>query len=89
MVPSSAPHENLAHAFLDFVMEPEIAAEICRTMGYSTPNRGAVPFLPEKIRENHAIFPSDEEIARLELIGDVGETTVLYDRLWTEVKTSR
>ena len=56
-------------------------------MGYSTPNRGAVPFLPEKIRQNHAIFPSDEEIARLELIGDVGETTVLYDRLWTEVKT--
>ena len=89
VVPTSAPHENLAHAFLDFVMEPEIAAEICLTMGYSTPNRGAVPFLPEKIRKNHAIFPSDLEIARLELIGDVGETTVLYDRLWTEVKTSR
>ncbi len=89
VIPASAPHVELAHAFLDFVMEPEIAAEICRTMGYSTPNRGAIPFLPEKIRKNHAIFPSDEEIARLELIGDVGETTVLYDRLWTEVKTSR
>jgi spermidine/putrescine-binding protein len=89
VIPAAAPHPDLAHAFFDFVMEPEIAAEICRTMGYSTPNRGAVPLLPERVRKNHAIFPTDEEIARLELIGDVGETTVLYDRLWTEVKTSR
>jgi spermidine/putrescine transport system permease protein len=87
VIPASAPHPDLAHAFLDFVMEPEIAAEICAGMGYSTPNRGAVRHLPEKILKNHAIFPSDEEIARLELIRDVGETTVLYDRLWTEVKT--
>ena len=28
-------------------------------------------------------------IARAELIQDLGEATVLYDRLWTEVKTSR
>ena len=56
-------------------------------MRYSTPNRAAVPLLPEKIRANPAIFPPDEVIARLELIGDVGEATVLYDRLWTEVKT--
>ncbi|HEY6548081.1 MAG TPA: spermidine/putrescine ABC transporter substrate-binding protein, partial [Vicinamibacteria bacterium] len=89
VIPASAPHPDLAHAFLDFVMEPEVAAEICMGMGYSTPNRGAVAHLPDKILKNHAIFPSDEEIARLELIRDVGETTVLYDRLWTEVKTSR
>jgi spermidine/putrescine transport system permease protein len=89
VIPASAPHPDLAHAFLDFVMEPEIAAEICASMGYSTPNRGAFAHLPDKIRKNHAIFPSDDEIARLELIRDVGETTVLYDRLWTEVKTSR
>ena len=87
VIPASAPHPDLAHAFLDFVMEPEIAAEICLTMGYSTPNKGAVRHLPEKVRRNHAIFPSDEEIKRLELIRDVGEATVLYDRLWTEVKT--
>lgn len=89
VVPASTPHPDLAHAFLDFVMEPEVAAEICAGTGYSTPNRGAVEHLPEKIRQNHAIFPGDEEVARLELIRDVGETTVLYDRLWTEVKTSR
>jgi spermidine/putrescine transport system permease protein len=89
VIPASAPHPELAHAFLDFTMEAEIAAEICRTMHYSTPNRAAVPLLPADIRGNAAIFPPDDVVARTELIEDLGEATVLYDRLWTEVKTSR
>src|SRR6185503_4663852 len=87
VIPISAPHPELAHKFIDFTLEAEIAAEICRTMRYSTPNRAAVPLLPSEIRANPAIFPPDEVMARLELIEDLGEATVLYDRLWKEVKT--
>jgi spermidine/putrescine transport system permease protein len=88
VIPTSAPHPALAHAFIDFTLEAEIAAEICRTMRYSTPNRAALPLLPPEIRGNRAIFPPDDVLQRLELIQDIGETTVLYDRLWTEVKAS-
>jgi spermidine/putrescine transport system permease protein len=87
VIPASAPHPELAHKFIDFVLEAEIGAEICRTMRYSTPNRAAIPLLPPEIRDNPAIFPSDDVVSRLELIEDLGEATVLYDRLWTEVKT--
>ncbi|HEU0108945.1 MAG TPA: spermidine/putrescine ABC transporter substrate-binding protein, partial [Vicinamibacteria bacterium] len=88
-VPIGAPHPELAHAFLDYVMEAEVAAEICRTMQYSTPNRAALALLPPAIRDNPAIFPSADVVARTEIIEDIGAATVLYDRLWTEVKTSR
>ena len=88
-IPRGAPHPELAHAFLDFVMEADVAAEICRTMQYSSPNRAALPLLPPAIRDNPAIFPSAEVVARTEIIEDIGDATVLYDRLWTEVKTSR
>ena len=88
-IPRGAPHPALAHAFLDFVMEAEVAAEICRTMQYSSPNRAALALLPAAIRDNPAIFPSAEVVARTEVIEDIGDATVLYDRLWTEVKTSR
>lgn len=88
-IPLSAPHPELAHAFIDFTLEAEVAAEICRTMRYSTPNRAALPLLPEAIRSNPAIFPPDDVRARLELIRDIGEATRLYDRLWTEVKAAR
>jgi spermidine/putrescine transport system permease protein len=88
-IPATAPHPGLAHLFIDFVLEAEIAAEICRTMKYSTPNRAAFSLLPPEVRANPAIFPAPEVLDRLELMQDVGEATVLYDRLWTEVKTRR
>ena len=88
-IPAGAPHPELAHAFIDFTLEADIAAEICRTMGYSTPNRAAMPLLPESMRRNPAIFPPGDVLARTETIQDVGEATLLYDRAWTEVKTSR
>ncbi len=88
VIPASAPHPELAHTFIDWVLEPAVAAEICRTMRYSTPNKAAIPLLPEGVRNNRAIFPPKDVVRRLELIHDLGETTVLYERLWTEVKTS-
>jgi spermidine/putrescine transport system permease protein len=88
-IPRTAPHPELAHAFIDFTMEAEIAAEICRTMHYSTPNLAAVPLLPPSITGNPAIFPPPDVLRRVELIEDIGDATVLYDRLWTEVKAER
>jgi spermidine/putrescine transport system permease protein len=88
-IPADAPHPELAHAFLDFAMEAEVAAEICRTMRYTTPNRAALALLPPAIRNHPAIFPPPEVEARAELLRDLGPATVLYDRLWTEVKTAR
>jgi spermidine/putrescine transport system permease protein len=87
VIPRDAPHPELAHAFIDFTLEAEIAAEICATMRYSTPNAAAVPLLPAALRANAAMFPPPDVLARAELIEDVGEAVVLYDRLWTEVKS--
>jgi spermidine/putrescine-binding protein len=86
-IPIDARNVSLAHRFIDFTMEPEIAAEICRTMKYSSPNRSAWPLLPEQVRGNPAIFPPPDVLSRLELVEDLGPATVLYDRLWTEVKS--
>jgi spermidine/putrescine-binding protein len=87
VIPANAPHPELAHAFIDFTLEAEVAAEICATMRYSTPNAAAVALLPAALRANPAIFPPKDALARTELIEDVGEATALYDRLWIEVKS--
>jgi spermidine/putrescine transport system permease protein len=88
-VPKDAPHPALAHAFIDFTLEAEVAAEICRTMRYSSPNRAAWPLLPPSVRSHPAVFPPPDVVERLELIQDLGDATALYDRLWTEVKSGR
>jgi len=87
VIPAGAPHPELAHAFIDFTLEAEIAAEICATMRYSTPNAAALRLLPAALRANPAIFPPPDVLARAVLLEDVGDAVVLYDRLWTEVKS--
>ena len=88
-IPKGAPHAELAHEFLDFVMEPEIAAEICLTTGYSTPSRAGRERLPQAVRENRAMFPDAAQMKRLRAFEDLGAAAALHDRLWTEVKSGR
>jgi spermidine/putrescine transport system permease protein len=88
-IPADARNPELAHAFIDFTLEADVAAEICETMKYSSPNRAAWPLLSDATRRNTAIFPPPDVMRRLELIQDLGAATVLYDELWTEVKSSR
>jgi spermidine/putrescine transport system permease protein len=88
-IPAGAPHPELAHAFLDFAMEADVAAAVCRSMRYTSPNRAAMALLPPQIRDHPAIFPPPGVLARVELLRDIGPATVLYDRLWTEIKTAR
>ncbi len=88
-IPKNAPHQALAHEFLDFVMEPEIAAEICLTTGYSTPSRAGRGLLPTAIQNNRAVFPSDAQMKQLRAFEDLGEAAARHDRLWTEVKSGR
>jgi spermidine/putrescine transport system permease protein len=88
-IPKNAPHKDLAHEFLDFVMEPEIAAEICLTTGYSTPSAAGRALLPEAVRRNRAMFPDEESMRRLRSFEDLGDGAAAHDRLWTEVKSGR
>ena len=57
-------------------------------MRYSSPNRAAVALLPPADPRQPGHLPAARRVERLELIRDLGEATVLYDRLWTEVKTA-
>jgi spermidine/putrescine-binding protein len=85
-IPKTARNVDAAYAFLDFVMEPEIAAKIVNHVHYAGANRAALPLIDARIRNDPSIYPPQEVLDRCELIEDLGETTQLLDRLWTEVK---
>lgn len=85
-VPKSARHLDEAYAFLDYVMEPEVAARIVNGVHYASANREALPKIDPKIAGDPAIYPPKAILDRCELIEDLGQTTQLLDQLWTEVK---
>ncbi|MBK5255874.1 MAG: extracellular solute-binding protein, partial [Vicinamibacteria bacterium] len=72
-IPKNAPHPDLALEFLDFVMEPEIAAEICMTTGYSTPSLAGRALLPQSVQDDRTMFPTDATMKRLRAFKDLGD----------------
>jgi spermidine/putrescine transport system substrate-binding protein len=80
---AGAPHPRAAHAFLDYVLRPDVAAGISEATGYGTPCEKALPLLA-----NPVPYPSAAELARLEYPEDLGAATALWDRIWTEVKAA-
>ena len=85
-IPRNARHLDAAYALLDYLLEPQVAAKIVAGVRYASPNRDALPWIPADIRDDPAIYPPKAVLDRCELIEDLGPTTTLIDRLWTEVK---
>jgi len=85
-IPKGARNVDAAYVFLDFVMEPEIAARIVNHVHYACANQAALPLIDARIKADPSIYPGPEILKRCELIEDLGETTPLLDQLWTEIK---
>ena len=82
----TSAHLGEAMAFINFLLEPQIAALITAKVKYASASEEARLFVPKEIAQNPAIYPPEAVIARMEWIKDVGEAIKVYDRAWTELK---
>lgn len=80
-----SPNHELAYKFINFLLEPEIAAQISNSIGYATPVAAAMDKIEEK--DNPLIYPTGEIRARLELLADLGDQADVFNRVWSEVKS--
>lgn len=89
VISAGAGNVNSAYQFIDFVLRPEIARQISEEVGYSSPNLAAIKLLPEKVRNNPTVYPSDEDLKNAEFQSDVGEALPVYDQYWQRLKAGR
>jgi spermidine/putrescine transport system substrate-binding protein len=82
----SSQHKGEATLFINFLLEPQVAALITTKVKYASASEEARLFVPKEIAQNPAIYPPDAVVSRLEWIKDVGEAIKAYDRAWTELK---
>ena len=87
-ITKNAPHLENAYKLINFLLRPEIAKKISLSVGYSTPNLGAINLLPKEIQENPIINPSKEILAHSQLQADVDEVLPLYEKYWEMLKIS-
>ena len=85
-IPAKARNVENAYRFLDYIMQPEVNAEIVNGVSYASANVPARKFISPEILNDAAIYPSDEVLSRCEFIEDVGDATTLLDQYWTEIK---
>ncbi|PWG63087.1 ABC transporter substrate-binding protein [Spiribacter halobius] len=85
VIPSEAPNPELAHTFINYILDAEIGAQLSNWTYYSSPNRAALPMLEPLLQEPPST-PTEEEMARLEFIPILqGEDLRVFQQIWSEV----
>jgi spermidine/putrescine-binding protein len=82
-MPATARHRRAAHEWMNYILRPEVGAAISRATGYGSPNVAAT-----KLLEHPVVYPTQEELHRLEFPVDLGEGTAVWDQIWTEIKSA-
>ena len=88
VIPANAKSVSAAHQFLDFLMRPEIAAQIIQELGIAVPNKGAKALLPTEVAENQVLFPSPELIEQGHFQDDLGDDVLaIYEDYWVKLRS--
>lgn len=89
-IPKDAPNPDAALRFLDFMMEPKVAAASSTVTRYANANLPATALLDRSIAENPWIYPSRDDRARFYTISAATPDQMRErTRLWTAIKTGR
>jgi putrescine transport system substrate-binding protein len=89
-IPADAPNVEEAHAFIDYIMRPEVMAKASNYVYYANGNAASKPFLNEDVIGDPAIYPDDATMERLYTVSPFDprlQRTVT--RLWTRVRTGQ
>ena len=87
-IPADAPHPKNAHAFINYIMRPEVHGSITNQVFYANPNKASRQFVAADIANNPSVFPGSAEMAKMvapsALTNDVRR---LATRSYTSFKT--
>lgn len=86
VIPSTAPNPDAAYAWINLMLEPEVAAAMMQRLFFATPSRAAYDLLSDEFRGDTTLFPPPDILAKCEGIAPVSsEFEELFDRYWTQL----
>ena len=89
-IPKDAPHPNEAHAFINYLLKPEVAAKNSDFVAYANGNLASQKFIGKAVLGDKGVYPDAATMAKLYTIqarGPRDQRTV--NRLWTRIKTGQ
>lgn len=89
VIPKTSKNKEAAYAFINFMLEPENAAQNADYIWYATPNKKAMDLIDPEARCDKTLYPDDEIINKLEVFKALDkESTILYNDLFLDLKIS-
>ena len=87
-IPADAPHPDNAHAFINYILRPDIIAAITNAVSYPNPNLAATQLVAPEIRDDPGIYPP-EPLKQLLYIDLPAPRTYerARTRAWTRMKS--
>jgi putrescine transport system substrate-binding protein len=89
-IPKDAANARDAHAFINYLLKPEVIAQVSDYVGYANPNPGSDTLMEQSIRTDKAVYPPqavlDKTYVSIELPPNIQR---LMTRSWTKVKSGK
>ncbi len=89
-IPRDARNVAEAHAFINYLQKPEVAAKNSNFISYANGNLASQKFIDRSLLEDKTVYPDEATMARLYTINaHDARSTRLMNRLWTRIKTGQ
>jgi len=88
VIAKGAPRPDLAHQFINFMLDGRNSADLTNMIGSGNPNKDAMQYIKAEIKGNKAVFPDAAVAKSLEQLRDMTpKERQLLNRIWTEIKS--
>ena len=89
-IPKDARNVAEAHALIDYLQRPEVAAKNSNFIAYANGNLASQQFIEKSVLDDKTVFPDAATMAKLYIISAHDQRTQrLMNRLWTKIKTGQ
>ena len=89
-IPADAPNPEAAHAFINFLLQPDVMAGISSHVRYPNAVPASRPLVAEAVRNDPNVFPAEDALARTFVAGTPPrDAERARTRLWSRFKAGR
>jgi putrescine transport system substrate-binding protein len=89
-IPKDAPDPDSAYAFMNYMMEPKVSADVSDFRRYASGNLAAQPLVEPAVRDDPGIYPPQELRDKLTVqLADSPDQTRAITRMWQKFKTGQ
>lgn len=90
VIPAKSTRKYTAELFLNFLLRPEISAQIVNEIHYANTNEAAYPMIDTKIINNSIVFPPPDILKKADWYGTLSPAgEKLYADIWERFLTGR